>query len=102
MAHATLSLKQRLWNPEARLAYVLIAPTAVFLVAFMFYPIVYVFVMSFFRTNKLSDLTRFVGTHHFSHFIFSEARSFRQVFQRYRWRWYVSDCPVTIRFHWSR
>ena len=27
----------------------------------MFYPIVYVFVMSFFRTNKLSDLTRFVG-----------------------------------------
>jgi multiple sugar transport system permease protein len=65
VAHATLSLKQRLWNPEARLAYILIAPTAVFLAAFMFYPIIYVFVMSFFRTNKLSDLVRFVGLANF-------------------------------------
>ena len=61
MADATASLRRKLWNPEARLAYILIAPTAVFLVAFMFYPIIYVFVMSFFRTNKLSDLVRFVG-----------------------------------------
>lgn len=65
MAGAILSLRKRLWNPEARLAYTLIAPTAVFLVAFMFYPIVYVFVMSLFRTNKLSDLTRFVGLANF-------------------------------------
>ncbi len=65
MAHDTLSLRQRLWNPEARLAYVLILPTVVFLAAFMFYPIIYVFVMSFFRTNKLSDLTKFVGLGNF-------------------------------------
>jgi multiple sugar transport system permease protein len=50
-----------LWNSEARLAYILMLPTAVFLVAFMFYPIGYVFVMSLFRTNKLSALTKFVG-----------------------------------------
>jgi len=56
-----LSLKQRLWNPEARLAYVLMAPTVLFLAAFLFFPIGYVFVMSFFRTNKLSELTEFVG-----------------------------------------
>ena len=65
MADVHISLRQRIWNPEARLAYVLILPTAIFLIAFMFYPIVYVFVMSFFRTNKLSDLTRFVGLANF-------------------------------------
>ncbi|MCX7038223.1 MAG: sugar ABC transporter permease [Spirochaetes bacterium] len=58
---AALSLRRRFWNPEARLAYILIAPTILFLIAFMFYPIVYVFVMSLFRTNRLSDLTSFVG-----------------------------------------
>ncbi len=65
MADAHLTLRHRIWNPEARLAYILILPTFLFLVAFMFYPIVYVFVMSFFRTNKLSDLTRFVGLGNF-------------------------------------
>ncbi len=66
MSDGSLSLRQRFWNPEARLAYILILPTAVFLAAFMFYPIIYVFVMSFFRTNKLSALTKFVG---FSNFL---------------------------------
>jgi multiple sugar transport system permease protein len=62
VAHAAeLTLRRRLWNPESRLAYVLIAPTMLFLIAFMFYPIVYVFVMSLFKTNRLSDLTSFVG-----------------------------------------
>jgi multiple sugar transport system permease protein len=65
VADATVSLRKRLWNPEARLAYILLAPTALFLIAFMFYPIVYVFVMSFFRTNKLSELVRFVGLGNF-------------------------------------
>ena len=65
MADVRLSLRQRIWNPEARLAYMLILPTLIFLAAFMFYPIVYVFVMSLFRTNKLSDLTRFVGLANF-------------------------------------
>jgi multiple sugar transport system permease protein len=57
---AAVPLRRRLWNPEARLAYVLMAPTVLFLIAFMFYPIVYVFVMSLFKTNKLSQLTKFV------------------------------------------
>jgi multiple sugar transport system permease protein len=65
VADATVSLRQKLWNPEARLAYILLAPTVVFLAAFMFYPIGYVFVMSLFRTNKLSDLTKFVGLSNF-------------------------------------
>lgn len=56
-----LTLRRRLWNAEARLAYILIAPTILFLIAFMFYPIVYVFVMSLFKTNRLSDLTSFAG-----------------------------------------
>jgi multiple sugar transport system permease protein len=61
MADVTVSLRKRLWNPEARLAYILIAPTVLFLIFFLFYPIVYVFVMSLFRTNSLSQFTRFVG-----------------------------------------
>ena len=65
MAETTLSLKQRLWNPEARLAYALLAPTIVFLAFFMFYPIIYVFVMSLYRTNQLSELTKFVGLRNF-------------------------------------
>ena len=65
MAATSLSLRQRIWNPEARLAYLLLLPTVVFLAAFMFYPIIYVFVMSFFRTNKLSALTKFVGVKNF-------------------------------------
>jgi multiple sugar transport system permease protein len=56
-----LSLRKRFWNPETRLAYVLMAPTILFLAAFMFFPIAYVFLMSLFRTNKLSDLVSFVG-----------------------------------------
>jgi multiple sugar transport system permease protein len=63
---AELSLRKKLWNPEARLAYLLITPTALFIIFFMFYPIIFVFVMSFFRTNSLSQLTRFVG---FANFI---------------------------------
>jgi multiple sugar transport system permease protein len=58
---ATLSLRRRLWNPEARLAYVLMIPTVAFIVAFMFYPIVYVFIMSLYKTNQLSDLKSYVG-----------------------------------------
>jgi len=65
MADATLSLKKRLWNPEARLAYILIAPTLLFLAVFMFYPIIYVFVMSLYRTNQLSQLTKFIGLSNF-------------------------------------
>ncbi|MGA2763925.1 MAG: sugar ABC transporter permease [Spirochaetia bacterium] len=65
MAGTTLSLRQRLWNPEARLAYALLAPTIIFIAFFMFYPIIYVFVMSVYRTNQLSDLTKFVGLANF-------------------------------------
>ena len=56
---------QRLWNPEARLAYLLLAPALILLAIFMFYPIVYVFVMAFSKTNKLSQLTGFVGLANF-------------------------------------
>ncbi|HVO40903.1 MAG TPA: sugar ABC transporter permease [Spirochaetia bacterium] len=61
MADEALSFRKRFWNAEARLAYALIAPTILFLIFFMFYPIIYVFVMSLFRTNQLSDLTKFIG-----------------------------------------
>jgi multiple sugar transport system permease protein len=54
-----------LWNPEARLAYLLLLPALVVLLAFMFYPIVYVLLMAFFKTDKLSRLQGFVGLQNF-------------------------------------
>jgi multiple sugar transport system permease protein len=84
VADATLTLRRRLWNPEARLAYVLIAPTIVFLAAFMFYPIVYVFIMSLFKTNQLSDLTKFVG---FANYVdrFKDPEFWRVAFRSVYW-----------------
>jgi multiple sugar transport system permease protein len=67
MATATIPLRQRLWNPEARLAYVLLAPAVLVLLGFMVYPIAFVFLISLFKTNKLAQLKEFVG---FKNFIF--------------------------------
>ena len=65
MTEATIPLRQRLWNPEARLAYVLLAPAVIVLLGFMIYPIVYVFLISLFKTNKLAQLKEFVGLKNF-------------------------------------
>jgi multiple sugar transport system permease protein len=54
-----------LWNPEARLAYVLLLPAVIVLLTFMFYPILYVFLMAFFKTNKLGQLLGFGGLENF-------------------------------------
>jgi multiple sugar transport system permease protein len=56
-----LPLRRRLWNPEARLAYVLLAPAVIILVVFMFYPIVHVFLMAFSTTDRLSRIQGYAG-----------------------------------------
>ncbi len=50
---------------EVRLAYALLTPALLFLAVFMFYPIIYVFLMAFFRTNKLGQLKDWVGLKNF-------------------------------------
>lgn len=60
-----ISLGRRLWNPEARLAYLLLAPALIMLAIFMFYPILYVFVMAFSKTNRISLVTGFAGLANF-------------------------------------
>jgi len=65
MAEAAIPLRKRLWNPEARLAYALLAPAVLVLLAFMVYPIAYVFLISLFKTNKLAQLKEFVGLRNF-------------------------------------
>jgi multiple sugar transport system permease protein len=54
------TLLQRAWNPESRLAYALLAPALLFLGIFMFFPILNVFQMSLFQTNKIGRLEQFV------------------------------------------
>ncbi|QPM68922.1 carbohydrate ABC transporter permease [Atribacter laminatus] len=56
-----MSRAGKFWTTESRLAYLLLIPSAVFLIVFMFYPIFYVFLMSFFKVNKLANLTGFFG-----------------------------------------
>ena len=56
----------RLWNAEARLAYVLVLPALAVLATLMLYPIAYVFQMALFRTDKLGRLQEFVGLANFA------------------------------------
>ncbi len=62
--HAVL-IRHRLRTSESTLAYIFILPSLLFLAAFMFYPILNVIVISFFQTNKLGKLIRFVGIKNF-------------------------------------
>ena len=59
-------IKPRWLDRESTLAYLLILPSTVVLVALMFYPVAYVFVMSVFKTTKLAGLVEFVGLKNFA------------------------------------
>ena len=48
------------------MAYMLLFPALAVLTLFMFYPILYVFLMAFFKTNKLGQIMNFIGFGNFS------------------------------------
>ena len=58
--------KTAFWTTESKLAYMLLLPALALLVVFMLYPIVSVFRMAFFRTNKLGQIMNFFGFGNFS------------------------------------
>jgi multiple sugar transport system permease protein len=67
MEHApTFRKKTAFWTTESKLAYLLLFPALAVLIVFMFYPIVYVFLMAFFRTNKLGQIMNFFGFGNFT------------------------------------
>jgi multiple sugar transport system permease protein len=51
---------------ESKLAYMLLFPALAVLMLFMFYPILYVFLMAFFKTNKLGQIMNFIWFGNFS------------------------------------
>ena len=53
--------KKRRLGGEATLAYALLAPAVLLMLLFMAYPIIYVFVVSLFKTNKLARIQEFDG-----------------------------------------
>jgi len=53
-----LSAKRQ--NGETAIAYALLAPAALFIAIFMIYPIIYVVMMSLYKTNKLGILQNFI------------------------------------------
>lgn len=61
-----LGKKTAFWTTESKLAYMLLFPALAVLIVFMLYPIVYVFLMAFFRTNKLGQIMNFFGFGNFS------------------------------------
>jgi len=60
MADQAVKLHKRYMTGEARLAYLLLTPAILFLIIFMLYPIIYVFLMSLYDTDKLGRLKDFV------------------------------------------
>ena len=54
----SLSVKRH--NGDTAIAYVLLAPAALFIAVFMIYPIIYVIMMSLYKTNKLGILQNFI------------------------------------------
>jgi len=57
--------KTAFWTTESTLAYLFLLPAIAVLVAFMFYPIVYVFLMALYKTNRIGNLVGFIGTGNF-------------------------------------
>jgi len=75
-----LKKKGHFWTTESKLAYVLLIPGTVFLMLFMFYPIVYVFLMSLFKTSKFGKIVSFTGFENFKYL--AKIRDFWVVFGR--------------------
>jgi len=63
---------RRFLTQEDKIAFWFLAPSLVMLLAFMFYPIFYVFVMAVFKTNRVGEMVRFVGLDNFRHIFESE------------------------------
>jgi len=57
--------KAAFWATQSTLAYLLLLPAIAVLIAFMLYPIVYVFLMSLYKTNRIGNLVRFIGMGNF-------------------------------------
>ncbi|MGQ9747012.1 MAG: carbohydrate ABC transporter permease [Candidatus Caldatribacteriaceae bacterium] len=77
-------VKGKFWRTESVVAYLFMVPASVFLLVFMFYPIVYVILMSFFRVNKLGDLISFYGWGNFR-FMFDKPEFWQIVFRSCLW-----------------
>ena len=58
--------KGRFWSTESKLAYVFLIPATIYLLAFMIYPIINVFIMSMYETNKMAKLMKFTGLKNYS------------------------------------
>lgn len=61
MSDSVLMVRRKGLGGEATLAYALLAPAVLLMIIFMVYPILYVFVISLFNTDKLSRIKDFAG-----------------------------------------
>ncbi len=61
MGDSVLAVGRKRLGGEATMAYALLAPAVLLMVIFMVYPIFYVFVISLFKTDKLSRIQSFAG-----------------------------------------
>ncbi len=61
MENAVMTTRRKGLGEEAKLAYILLLPAVLLMIIFMVYPIFYVFVISLFKTDKLSRIKEFAG-----------------------------------------
>ncbi len=61
MGDTVLTARKRGLGGEAKLAYALLFPAVLLMVIFMVYPIIYVFILSLFKTDKLARIKDFAG-----------------------------------------
>ncbi len=59
--------KPLFWNGETRLAFCFLFPALALLITFMLYPILYVFILSVYKTNRIGELVKFVGFSNFTY-----------------------------------
>ena len=74
----------KFWKTESTFAYLLLLPALIFLIVFTFYPIIYVFFMSFFKVNKLAELVSFSGLANYS-YMFSKPEFWQIIIRSCVW-----------------
>jgi multiple sugar transport system permease protein len=84
MGGVQLSFKQKHFNNESVFAYCLLLPAVVLLFAFMVYPIINVFIMSLYDTDRLARLGEFAGLQNYID-IFTDNETWEVFFRSIFW-----------------
>lgn len=81
---AGMTVKRKFWNPEARLAYIMMLPAVLFIAFFMLYPVIHIFMMATHHTSRIGHIQEFAGLANFIE-VFQEERFWNTLRQTAIW-----------------